>query len=1025
MGYKIAFWNCRRKLISDSQNDTNKLVDIKTYVQKHSPHVLGVIESDIHSWEYQTNRTTRYSTSEVKEKLKIEGYDILFPDTWVEHGQARLIVYVSEHVQYKRRVVGALYRDLPHVTLEIGLGKERKTLVNIFYREWTSGVSGLGNQASQIERLERQISYWQTLYDEDRDLLLCGDANLCAFAWNENDFDSSKKILANMIQDQLLENSSVQIVQDFTRSELYGGTVSQSCIDHVYTNCPSKCDKPRVESAGDSDHLAVLVTKYTRELKSKPHTVLKRNYKNFDLGSFLNDVRSSSINQDILQCNDIETAAKIFQEQFGQILNKHAPVKIFQCRTNYVPYLSDETKILMKERDTLKEEATKHACETLFAEYKIKRNEVKARLGVDETDFYKNKFHDVSLNIRKIWKIVYNILGQVDNKAPSKIREGNKIISNPKNLADTFNKLFKDKVKKLRTQTTTDPKINPTVRLQNWLDKRETPIPDFSLQPIDMSQLRNILKKIKPSRSHGIDFIDANSIKVSAPLIEESLLHMVNLSITSAKFASLWKIQLVLPLHKKNDKMDGSNYRPVSHIIELGKIVEYAIHQQVYQHFVLHDLFHSNHHGFLGDHSTATALIQLQDLWLSAAEETKLSAALLLDLSAAFDIVDHGIFLDKLRRYKFSEETVEWFSSYLKDRKQVVQVESKYSDPEEIGEHGVPQGSILGPLIFIIFNNDFPANSEEGVSVLYADDDTANVSDDDPEELKNKIQREADRSTEWVSDNRMVCSGEKTKLLIIGTPQLRKSRLLDRDISIQINVCGMNVKESKSEKLLGLVVNNQLTWTEYLYGESWREEGNAKGLIPQLSQRVGLLRRIGHLMPKQRFNTVCQGIFNSKMIYCLQVVGNVWGMETTDEVNRRYSAFTKEDNRKMQTLQNKVIRLKTGLPHHTPTETLLKISGDLSVQQLTAFSTLTSLKKVIHKQKPKYLVDKLKINTNTTRQENNIRMEAKLTVTRGAYFYRAASLYNSLPIEMRNLDPISFKPKVKSWIKANIPPKPS
>jgi hypothetical protein len=117
--------------------------------------------------------------------------------------------------------------------------------------------------------------------------------------------------------------------------------------------------------------------------------------------------------------------------------------------------------------------------------------------------------------------------------------------------------------------------------------------------------------------------------------------------------------------------------------------------------------------------------------------------------------------------------------------------------------------------------------------------------------------------------------------------------------------------------------------------------------------------------------------------------------------------------------------MKTGLPRHTPSETLLKISGDLSVQQLTAFSTLTSLKKVLHEQKPKYLVDKLRLNNNTTRQEKNIRMEANLTVTIGAYFYRAASLYTSLPIEMRNLDPLSFKPKVKSWIKANISAKPS
>ena len=142
----------------------------------------------------------------------------------------------------------------------------------------------------------------------------------------------------------------------------------------------------------------------------------------------------------------------------------------------------------------------------------------------------------------------------------------------------------------------------------------------------------------------------------------------------------------------------------------------------------------------------------------------------------------------------------------------------------------------------------------------------------------------------------------------------------------------MNVEESKSEKLLGLVVNNQLTWTDYLYGENWRKEGNAKGLIPQLSQRVGLLRRVGHLMPKQRFKTVYRGIFYSKMIYCLHVVGNVWGLETADVVNRRYSAFTKEDNRKMQTLQNQVLRMKTGLPRHTPTETLLNIIGDLSVQ---------------------------------------------------------------------------------------------
>ena len=271
------------------------------------------------------------------------------------------------------------------------------------------------------------------------------------------------------------------------------------------------------------------------------------------------------------------------------------------------------------------------------------------------------------------------------------------------------------------------------------------------------------MKKLKASRSHGLDFIDSSSLKLAFPLIEDSILHLVNLSISSSSYSKNWKFQLVLPLHKKNDPMDGSNFRPVAHIIEIGKIVEYAIHDQVYNHFIDNGLFHGNHHGFLRNHSTASALIQLYDMWLSASENKELSAALLLDLSAAFDIVDHEILLNKLKAYNFSEDSIQWFKSYLEERVQVIQVETKFSDPEALGNYAVPQGSILGPLIFLIFNNDFPASSEEGDSVLYADDDTDNVHDKNVTELRAKIQREADRSTEWVADNRMVCSGAKTK----------------------------------------------------------------------------------------------------------------------------------------------------------------------------------------------------------------------------------------------------------------------
>ena len=224
----------------------------------------------------------------------------------------------------------------------------------------------------------------------------------------------------------------------------------------------------------------------------------------------------------------------------------------------------------------------------------------------------------------------------------------------------------------------------------------------------------------------------------------------------------------------------------------------------------------------------------------------------------------HKRLLFKFSKYGIRGPSIEWFKSYLKNRVQIVQVESKFSDPEVLQHHAVPQGSVLGPLIFLIFNNDFPASAKEGSSVLYADDDTDTVHNKDTEELKEKILREADRSTDWVADNRMVCSGSKTKLLILGTSQLRKSLLNGSNISIR--VCGSTVQDSKSERLLGLTVNNQLTWSEYLHGEKWRDEDNAIGLIPQLNQRVGLLSKLVNLMPKDKFKLFCNGLFYSKLL---------------------------------------------------------------------------------------------------------------------------------------------------------------
>ena len=167
------------------------------------------------------------------------------------------------------------------------------------------------------------------------------------------------------------------------------------------------------------------------------------------------------------------------------------------------------------------------------------------------------------------------------------------------------------------------------------------------------------------NHSCGIDLIDGFSINLEAPHIEKVLLHLVNISISQSNYPRYWKVSRISPYYKnKGDRTDGEMYRPVSNV---GMICGKVVVEQLLNHFVDNNLWHPNHHGFRSNHSTATALIQLYDKWITAVENGEFTAALLLDLSAAFDLVDHQILLGKLRLYNFTDETIAWFTSYLHD----------------------------------------------------------------------------------------------------------------------------------------------------------------------------------------------------------------------------------------------------------------------------------------------------------------------------------------------------------------------
>ena len=238
-----------------------------------------------------------------------------------------------------------------------------------------------------------------------------------------------------------------------------------------------------------------------------------------------------------------------------------------------------------------------------------------------------------------------------------------------------------------------------------------------------------------------------------------------------------------------------------------------------------------------------------------------------------------------------------------------------------------------------------------------------------------------------------------------------------------ISKYNISVTESESERLLGLIVNNTMTWEHQLYGND-----EHRGLIPKLSQRANLIWKLSFIMPKTRLNTIAEGIFFSLLNYCIEVYGNIWGLATYDVELRHSPAFRKEDNLKLQVLVNKVLRSLTGLERDTPVSVLSAKSGQLSVHQRTALFTLNSVHRTLNTREPCYSFSCFNPQSdqpaNPRHRLNCNKINYKNSISRASYCYRGSRLYNEIPCDLANKTKSKqseLKKGAKQWVKRNIP----
>jgi hypothetical protein len=313
------------------------------------------------------------------------------------------------------------------------------------------------------------------------------------------------------------------------------------------------------------------------------------------------------------------------------------------------------------------------------------------------------KLNSTKHNPSTLWKNVKTWLNWNNSGPPSQLFHNGRLVNSPAGLAGTMNSFFIDKVARLRNGIPAS-NADPLAKLKESMSDRQC---SLALKTVNPEEVLKVIKSLKNSKSTGTDNIDTWVIKLVASDILPALTHIINLSIMQSKFPTMWKHAKVVPLLKKGDRLTPQNYRPVALLPVFSKILERIVFNQLVKYLDDQGLIHPNHHGSRPGHSTATALIQMYDTWVEEVDDGNLVGVMMVDLSAAFDMVDHDILLKKLQLFGLDDMALSWMKSYLSGNCQSVYVDGCLSPPLDIA-CGVPQGSILGPLLYTLFTNDIP-----------------------------------------------------------------------------------------------------------------------------------------------------------------------------------------------------------------------------------------------------------------------------------------------------------------------------